>query len=149
LPSDPSPCSLERSLFLLAFAQPGAIPTNVAAHVPNPNAVVQVLSILYGFPLDLTEEDLYSRFEARYNKAIEAEQEDPILVQLILEGFEPSGDQSHFVSERERRRQAAESYCHCRGMNFLELELLSHELIARFETRWLRQPVVDFPDRSA
>lgn len=108
-----------------------------------PNSVLEVLAILYGLRRGLTEEELYSQLEARYNQIEETWDASPLSAHTILEGIDSGLPMPAQVAIRSKRRDLAEAYCLEHGLSFVEMELFCDELISRFSLRWRSGPFLD------
>jgi len=107
----------------------------------TPALVQRAFQIKYGYPTELSADEIYQEFEMRYNLALDMRQspESDLSWTKILEGVSLIEDPGQTETERERRRSAIKRLAVAAGYNPVELDLLAEEYLARLEVRWIQE----------
>jgi formiminotetrahydrofolate cyclodeaminase len=107
----------------------------------TPELVRRAFQIKYGYPTELSADEIYQEFERRYNLALDVRQTSgsDLSWTKILEGMSLLKEPAETEAERARRRSAIQTLATAAGYPPLELDLLAEEYLARLEVRWIRE----------
>jgi hypothetical protein len=106
-----------------------------------PALVQRAFQIKYGYPTELSADEIYQEFERRYNFALKLRQGpgSDLSWSKTLEGISLLGDRRATRAERTRRRCEIASLAVEAGYSLAELDLLAEEYLARLEVRWIQE----------
>ncbi len=110
-------------------------------NLPTTELIQRAFRIKYGYPTELSADEIYQEFEKRYNLALDIRQipgSDPSRTKT-LEGISLLKGPGETEAERKRRRSAIEKLARAAGCSAAELDLLAEEYLARLEVRWIHE----------
>jgi hypothetical protein len=95
----------------------------------------------YGYPPDLTYEEILSEFQKRYDhaQALRLTKGGLHQVMLVIEGMSESSDQEEVSQERETRKQQMEQLIAESGYGAAELDQLVEVYASRLEAQWIQK----------
>jgi hypothetical protein len=105
-----------------------------------PELVQRAFQIKYGYPTELSADQIYREFERRYDRALNVRQTpgSDLSWTRILEGTSSLKEPGKTEAERKKRGSAIQKLAAAAGYSPMELDLLAEEYLAHLEVRWIR-----------
>jgi hypothetical protein len=102
--------------------------------------VLRAFQIKYGYPIELSPDEIYREFQKRYNLALKMKESSGSGLSWteLLEGFH-FHDPGETRTERERRRSAIKGLAAAAGCSPVELDLQAEEYLAQLEVIWIQE----------
>jgi len=110
-------------------------------NLPTTELIQRAFRIKYGYPTELSADQIYQEFERRYNLALDIRQTpgSDLSWSRTLEGISLMEGPGETEAERKRRRFAIESLATAAGYSKVELDLLAEEYLSRLEVSWIQK----------
>jgi hypothetical protein len=110
--------------------------------IPDGHLVRKAFLTKYGYPPDLTYEELLCEFQKRYDhaQALRLTNGGVHRVMLVIEGMAESSAKEEASLEREARRLKLQGLTAESGYGVTELEQLVEGYAARLEAEWIQKP---------
>jgi hypothetical protein len=108
--------------------------------IPDGHFVRKAFLTKYGYPPDLTYQEILSEFQERYDhaQALRLTKGGLHRVMLVIEGMPENSGQEEVALERETRQQQMERLTVESGYGAAELEQLVEVYASRLEAEWIR-----------
>ena len=134
-------CFCAKSLFFFVKSEFSLHERFIRMNVLTPELVQRAFRIKYGYPTELSADEIYQEFERRYNLALNFRQNpgNDFSWTKILEGMSLLEEPKETETERQRRRSAIERLAATAGYSSVELDLLAEEYLSRLEVRWIQE----------
>jgi hypothetical protein len=109
--------------------------------VPDSHLIRQAFLTKYGYPPDLTYDEILREFNRRYDHAQTVRYQNAGLhrIMLIIEGMAESAAKEEASLEREVRKLKIEQLTENSGYGFAELDQLVEGFAARLEAEWIQK----------
>lgn len=107
---------------------------------PDGYLVRQAFLTKYGYPIDLTYDEITREFQRRYDHAQQVRQENAGLhrIMLIIEGMAEESATADASHERQLRSRKIKLLTEESGYGAIELDLLAEGFASRLEAEWIQ-----------